>query len=157
MESTLFSAIAKEGRGHAVKKNFFKRRGQIIFGVWYLFQGRGSTKWICSLQSLFAVLCRVFYILARSNPIKLAAVVLRRRAGCEDIVYRQELVPYSSGDYEVLLRQWPSQPYLDYLAVFSGPVAGTDPEHTLLSNCRVWSAKLAAESGHKKHGIKGRS
>lgn len=95
-----------------------------------------------------------FHALVRSRPIKLAAVILRRKAECEEIIYGRESIPYSPGDYEVLLRHWPSETYFNYLAVFSGPVTSSNPEETLLTNCFDWSAGLAAESGHHG-GIKG--
>ena len=107
----------------------------------------------CKQQGVY-YLSLLFFSQTSSKQIKLAALILRRTLKSEEKIY-QQTIPYQATDYEVLLRYWPAEPYLNSLAAFSGP-AYSNPEVVLVENCRDWSEKLAETSGHPNHtGIKG--
>lgn len=77
------------------------------------------------------------------QELRVAGLILRRRRGKEFHHYTDRLL-YDPADYEILLRQWPSQPFKSYLGVFSGPaIEGEEPEETLLRESQKWTAKLA--------------
>ena len=97
--------------------------------------------------------------LCREAPsLRVAGLFLRRKAGKEFHTYIQ-LMDYNPHDYEILLRKWPAEPFLNHLGAFSGPViAGQDPEQTLLQESKAWSERLAAKAGimGAPAGIRGR-
>ena len=79
--------------------------------------------------------------------LRVAALFLRRRAGKEFHSYIN-LLEYNPNDYEILLRRWPSEPFLLHLGAFSGPVIeGQDPEQTLLRESQAWTVNLAGKAG----------
>ena len=79
------------------------------------------------------------------QEIRVAGLLLRRREGREFRQYSNRL-PYDPEDYEVLLRQWSSEPFKSYLDAFSSPaIQGEAPEETLLKENRKWTAKLAGQ------------
>lgn len=81
--------------------------------------------------------------------------MLRRRRKSEHRIYK-DAVPYSPGDYEVLLKHWPYEPYLYHLTAITGPISSVDPEESLLTNLHEWTAKLGATAGYSNlHGIRG--
>ena len=86
--------------------------------------------------------------LCRGPPsLRVAALFLRRRADKEFHSYIN-LLEYNPNDYEILLRRWPSEPFLLHLGAFSGPVlAGQDPEQTLLHESQAWTVNLAGKAG----------
>lgn len=85
--------------------------------------------------------------------ISYAALVLRRRREKEKRVYR-ELFPYSAEDYEVLLRYWTEEPYLNYLTAICSPVnTGDSPEIALMKRVFEWSKELAREAGYPDQGV----
>ena len=100
----------------------------------------------------------LFLFCRYKNPekIKLAALPLRRKADREKRVYEETSV-YNPFDYEVFLRQWPAEPYFNYLAAFSGPVIeDNDPGLTLLDHCYHWSKQLAVSAGYSEEkGMRG--
>ena len=53
--------------------------------------------------------------------LRAAGLILRRQAGREFFSYIP-LPEYSAEHYEVLLRRWPVEPFLQHLGAFSGPV-----------------------------------
>ena len=80
------------------------------------------------------------------QELRVAGLFLRRRTAKERLRYTEPL-PYNASDYEILLRQWPSEPYKSYLGAFSGPaITGEAPEETLLRESKNWAAKLAGVS-----------
>ena len=109
------------------------------------------------------LLSKVYYLFPHffsrekaSTRFKLAALLLRRKAINEKTVY-DDIVLYNPAEYEVLLRHWPAEPYLNHLAAFSGPlVMGNEPELTLVMQCFQWSRQLAANAGYpNEKGIRG--
>ena len=77
----------------------------------------------------------------------MAALFLRRRADKAFHTYIN-LLEYNPSDYEVLLRSWPTEPFLHHLGAFSGPViTGEDPVQTLLDRSQSWTVNLATKVG----------
>jgi hypothetical protein len=89
----------------------------------------------------------------RDEPIRLAAVIVRRKPEREKDLYKRMSLQYSPSDYEVLLQHHSS----DYrLVAFTAPIGHGDPKETLLSYCSDWTASLAANAGHGDlSGLKG--
>ena len=87
-------------------------------------------------------------ILYRSPPsLRVAALFLRRRADKAFYTYIN-LLEYNPSDYEVLLRSWPTEPFLHHLGAFSEPViTGEDPVQTLLHRSQSWTVNLATKVG----------
>lgn len=85
-----------------------------------------------------------------SNPystLRVSGLFIRRKADREFHSYIP-LLAYHPGDYEVLLRQWGSEPFPSHLGAFSGPmIAGLDPEEILLEKSSSWIKTLASMSG----------
>lgn len=91
----------------------------------------------------------------RPERLQYGSLVLRRRRDKEQRVYN-EIFPYSSADYEVLLRHWPTEPYLNYLAALYTPGVTTDPESSLVKTIHEWTSKLANSAGYSnRQGIEG--
>ena len=107
-------------------------------------------------QKLIIYLPILFSREKASTRFKLAALLLRRKAINEKTVY-DDIVLYNPAEYEVLLRHWPAEPYLNHLAAFSGPlVMGNEPELTLVMQCFQWSRQLALNAGYpNEKGIRG--
>lgn len=85
------------------------------------------------------------------QELRVAGLLLRRREGKEFHPYSNRL-PYDPEDYEILLRQWPSEPFKSYLGAFSGPaIQGEAPEETLLKESQKWTAKLAGQWSANKY------
>ena len=106
-------------------------------------------KFLHGLQ--YSVSARVSFtlsILCRSSPnLRVAALFLRRRADKAFHTYIN-LLEYNPSDYEVLLRSWPTEPFLHHLGAFSGPViTGEDPAQTLLHRSQSWTVNLATKVG----------
>ncbi len=101
--------------------------------------------------------CGFTLILSEAPTLRLAGLVLRRKSSKEFHSYIQ-LPEYSPRDYEVLLRTWPSEPFLKHLGAFSGPVlAGQEPEATLLGESQAWTRKLGERAGATEvKGVQGR-
>lgn len=79
--------------------------------------------------------------------IKLAGVLIRRK---DDLWRYPQVSSYSAKEYEVLLRAWPLEPFLDHLSLFSGPLMDVeDPEGTLIVQCQNWTQRIADKLGHK--------
>lgn len=98
------------------------------------------------------------FALSEAPTMRLAGLFLRRKAGREFHNYIQ-LLDYDPREYEVLLRRWPTEPFLQHLGAFSGPmIVGEDPQVTLLRESQSWSEKLAGKAGQtgaRDHGLRG--
>ena len=108
----------------------------LLHGLQYLYP---------SLSTRVSFNLSIFY---RSPPsLRVAGLFLRRRADKAFHTYIN-LLEYNPSDYEVLLRSWPTEPFLHHLGAFSGPViTGEDPVQTLLDRSQSWTVNLATKAG----------
>ena len=97
------------------------------------------------LSKLTILLIIVQYSGMQSSQIRVAGLFLRRKSGQEFHTYIN-ILNYNPNHYEVLLRRWPSEPFLLHLGAFSGPVIdGEDPQDTLLRESQSWTINLASK------------
>lgn len=81
----------------------------------------------------------------QSSQLRVAGLFIRRKTGQEFHTYI-DVINYNPEHYEVLLRRWPSEPFILHLGAFSGPIiAGEDPRDTLLRESGKWTIHLASE------------